>query len=71
MNKSFALGRFWHSSAAYAIATEAGCGDVSTIPPEGHDIYKWPQDLLKPDVSFILQCLVMCMATDKLESVYV
>ena len=43
--------RFWHSSAAYAIATEVGCGDASTIPPEGHDIYKWPQDLLKPDVS--------------------
>ena len=43
--------RFWHSSAAYAIASEVGCGDSTHLPPVGHEIYKWPQDLLKPDVS--------------------
>lgn len=43
--------RFWHSSAAYAIATEVGCGDSTNLPPVGHKIYQWPQDLLKPDVS--------------------
>lgn len=43
--------RFWHSSAAYAIASDVGCGDSTSLPPENHSIYKWPQDLLKPEVS--------------------
>ena len=56
--------RFWHSSAAYAIATELGCGDLGTVPPVGHSIYKWPHDLMKPQVSDITKCLfvsAMCV----------
>ena len=53
--------RFWHSSAAYAIASEVGCGDSTNLPPVGHEIYKWPQDLLEPDVSG--KCLSLKLLT--------
>ena len=43
--------RFWHSSAAYAIAAEVGCGGSDCLPPPGSEVYKWPHDLIKPDVS--------------------
>lgn len=46
--------RFWHSSAAYAIATDVKIGDISNLPPVNHWVYKWPQDLLKPDVVYYL-----------------
>ena len=46
--------RFWYSSAAYAIAQDAKCGDASTIPPKGHPIYKWPSDLLRPSAVIFL-----------------
>jgi len=35
--------RFWHSTSAYSIAEE--CAE---IPPDGHRVYRWPDDLLKP-----------------------
>ena len=46
--------RFWHSSAAYAIATDVKIGDVSNLPPINHWVYEWPRDLLKPDVVYYL-----------------
>ncbi|KAL5506715.1 hypothetical protein EMCRGX_G008443 [Ephydatia muelleri] len=42
---------YWHSSAAYAIASEVECGGKDSIPPQGHEVYRWPRDLFKPDVS--------------------
>ncbi|XP_024129995.1 UMP-CMP kinase 2, mitochondrial [Oryzias melastigma] len=43
--------RFWHSTAAYAIAT-ATSGPVSNLPQRGSEVYSWPSDLLQP--SFVL-----------------
>jgi len=42
--------RFWHSTAAYAISTDVKNGDQSNLPPRGHWVWSWPQDLMKPDV---------------------
>ncbi|RZB39283.1 UMP-CMP kinase 2, mitochondrial-like [Asbolus verrucosus] len=44
------MDRYWHSTAAYAIAqaTHDFPGEVD-IPPEGDSFYHWPSDLLKPD----------------------
>ena len=47
--------RFWHSSAAYAIAAEAKCGGEINIPPRGNSIYQWPDDLLKPSAVIYLE----------------
>ena len=49
------LSRYWHSSAAYAIASEVECGGKDSLPPLGHEVYRWPPDLLKPDVSEALR----------------
>ena len=49
------LDRFWHSSAAYAIATEAKCGGEINILPRGNPIYQWPDDLLKPSAVVYLE----------------
>ena len=46
--------RFWHSTAAYAIAAACEPGDTSDLPPSGHWAYQWPIDLLKPDIVFLL-----------------
>ena len=46
--------RFWHSTAAYAIALEAKCGDEMNIPAKGNAIYQWPCDLLKPSAVLFL-----------------
>ena len=46
--------RFWHSTAAYAIATDVKVGDVSNLPYCGHTVYDWPSDLLKPDLVYFL-----------------
>ncbi|XP_039250254.2 UMP-CMP kinase 2, mitochondrial-like [Styela clava] len=46
--------RFWNSTAAYAIATDVGVGGIESLPPEGHWVYSWPLDLLKPDAVFLL-----------------
>ncbi|XP_078482818.1 UMP-CMP kinase 2, mitochondrial-like [Ciona intestinalis] len=46
--------RFWHSTAAYAIATDVKVGDETHLPPAGHWVYSWPHDLLKPDIVILL-----------------
>ncbi|XP_051880866.1 UMP-CMP kinase 2, mitochondrial [Pristis pectinata] len=45
--------RFWHSTAAYGIATEVS-GKVENLPPPHHELYQWPQDLLQPDLVLLL-----------------
>lgn len=45
--------RFWHSTAAYAIATEMG-GGIHNLPDAHHDVYHWPEDLLRPDLVILL-----------------
>ena len=48
------MDRFWHSTTAYAIATEVGCGTTQHTPPKGHNIYAWPHDLLYPSAVVFL-----------------
>ncbi|XP_070776275.1 UMP-CMP kinase 2, mitochondrial isoform X1 [Enoplosus armatus] len=45
--------RFWHSTAAYAIAT-AVSGPVCNLPAEGSEVYRWPSDLLQPSLVVLL-----------------
>ncbi|XP_022606186.1 UMP-CMP kinase 2, mitochondrial [Seriola dumerili] len=45
--------RFWHSTAAYAIAT-AVSGPLSNLPAEGSEVYRWPSDLLQPNLVVLL-----------------
>ncbi|XP_047201326.1 UMP-CMP kinase 2, mitochondrial [Girardinichthys multiradiatus] len=45
--------RFWHSTAAYAIAT-AVTGPVSNLPYDGSEVYCWPGDLLQPSLVVLL-----------------
>ncbi|KAM8954493.1 UMP-CMP kinase 2, mitochondrial [Pelodytes ibericus] len=45
--------RYWHSTAAYSIATEIG-GGMDNLPEIHHDVYQWPGDLLKPDLVILL-----------------
>ncbi|XP_018539501.1 UMP-CMP kinase 2, mitochondrial isoform X1 [Lates calcarifer] len=45
--------RFWHSTAAYAIAT-AVSGPLSNLPTEGSEVYRWPSDLLQPSLVVLL-----------------
>ncbi|NXC38950.1 CMPK2 kinase, partial [Penelope pileata] len=45
--------RYWHSTAAYAIATETN-GSIQNLPPDHDEVYKWPEDLLKPDLVLLL-----------------
>ncbi|KAI3367680.1 hypothetical protein L3Q82_026519 [Scortum barcoo] len=45
--------RFWHSTAAYAIAT-AVSGPVCNLPAEGLELYRWPSDLLQPSLVVLL-----------------
>ncbi|XP_043534353.1 UMP-CMP kinase 2, mitochondrial [Chiloscyllium plagiosum] len=45
--------RFWHSTAAYAIATEVS-GKLENLPPPHHELYQWPQDLIRPDLVLLL-----------------
>ncbi|XP_051941246.1 UMP-CMP kinase 2, mitochondrial isoform X1 [Hippocampus zosterae] len=47
------IDRFWHSTAAYAIATAVN-GPVCDLPAEGSELYRWPSDLLQPCVVFLL-----------------
>ncbi|XP_062595615.1 UMP-CMP kinase 2, mitochondrial-like, partial [Saccostrea cucullata] len=49
--KPVIMDRFWHSTAAYGIANETSNED---IPLEGHWVYKWPSDLLTPDIVLFL-----------------
>ncbi|KAM3871094.1 UMP-CMP kinase 2, mitochondrial [Diretmus argenteus] len=45
--------RYWHSTAAYAIAT-AVSGPVCNLPSEGSELYCWPGDLLQPSLVVLL-----------------
>lgn len=45
--------RYWHSTAAYAVATEIS-GEVEDLPPLHHQVYQWPEDLLRPDLVIML-----------------
>ncbi|KAM9778003.1 UMP-CMP kinase 2, mitochondrial [Neosynchiropus ocellatus] len=45
--------RFWHSTAAYAIATAVD-GPVASLPSKGSEVYLWPGDLLQPDLVVVL-----------------
>ncbi|CAN9515906.1 unnamed protein product [Ophioblennius macclurei] len=45
--------RFWHSTAAYAIAT-AVSGPPSGLPDESSEVYRWPTDLLRPNLVVLL-----------------
>ncbi|XP_016298252.1 UMP-CMP kinase 2, mitochondrial-like [Sinocyclocheilus anshuiensis] len=47
------LDRYWHSTAAYAIATAVG-GRVENLPKPGSELYQWPEDLLKPNLVLLL-----------------
>lgn len=47
--------RFWHSTAAYALAQVVSDNpNESKLPPSGDSIYRWPADLLKPDIVILL-----------------
>lgn len=45
--------RYWHSTATYAIATEVS-GGLQHLPPAHHLIYRWPRDLLRPNLVVLL-----------------
>ncbi|KAL9864342.1 UMP-CMP kinase 2, mitochondrial [Geothlypis trichas] len=47
------IDRYWHSTAAYAIATETS-GEIQDLPPAQDEVYQWPEDLLKPDLVLLL-----------------
>ncbi|XP_054278742.1 UMP-CMP kinase 2, mitochondrial-like [Macrosteles quadrilineatus] len=42
---------YWIEQQIYAIARTYG----EDAPPEGHPIYQWPKDLLKPDLIFFVE----------------
>ncbi|TSN67113.1 UMP-CMP kinase 2, mitochondrial [Bagarius yarrelli] len=50
---SVIVDRYWHSTAAYAIAT-AVSGREENLPPVGSELYEWPSDLLKPSLVLLL-----------------
>ncbi|XP_034531512.1 UMP-CMP kinase 2, mitochondrial [Notolabrus celidotus] len=47
------IDRFWHSTAAYAIAT-AVSGPVCNLPADSSEVYRWPTDLLQPSLVVLL-----------------
>lgn len=53
--KMVVLDRYWHSTTAYSIAKDAGDGIDEHLPPRGDDLYKWPEDLLKPSAIIFLK----------------
>lgn len=53
--KMVVLDRYWHSTTAYSIAKDAGDGIDKHLPPPGDDLYKWPEDLLKPSAIIFLK----------------
>ncbi|XP_017267613.1 UMP-CMP kinase 2, mitochondrial [Kryptolebias marmoratus] len=53
MKAPIIVDRFWHSTAAYAIAT-AVSGPVTDLPQDGSEVYRWPSDLLQPSLVVLL-----------------
>lgn len=52
----FSVYRFWHSTAAYAIAQAiADYPDSVTLPEQENPIYNWPEDLLQPALIVFLR----------------
>ena len=47
--------RFWHSTAAYAIAKETDAGVLEHLPTKDHSIYTWPNDLIFPSAVVFLK----------------
>ena len=47
--------RFWHSTAAYAIAKETDAGVLEYLPTKDHSIYTWPNDLIFPSAVVFLK----------------
>uniref|UniRef100_A0A023F118 Putative thymidylate kinase/adenylate kinase n=1 Tax=Triatoma infestans TaxID=30076 RepID=A0A023F118_TRIIF len=47
--KHVIMDRFWNSTASYALAES-----TAEIPAQGDSVYKWPTDLLKPDIIMFL-----------------
>ncbi|XP_030642435.1 UMP-CMP kinase 2, mitochondrial [Chanos chanos] len=45
--------RYWHSTAAYAIAT-AVSGKLENLPGPSSEVYHWPEDLLQPSLVLLL-----------------
>lgn len=52
-SSAISLLRYWHSTAAYAIAT-AVSGREENLPVVGSEIYEWPCDLLRPSMVLLL-----------------
>ena len=44
--------RFWHSTTSYAIAKETAFDCY--LPPQGHSVYSWPTDLIRPSAVVFL-----------------
>ncbi|KAM9466180.1 UMP-CMP kinase 2, mitochondrial [Clarias gariepinus] len=47
------IDRYWHSTAAYAIATAVN-GREENLPAVGSQIYEWPSDLHRPGLVLLL-----------------
>ncbi|XP_050309719.1 UMP-CMP kinase 2, mitochondrial-like [Anthonomus grandis grandis] len=50
------LDRCWNSTTAFALGQSVARDPTNlTLPEEGDDVYKWPDDLLKPNKVILLQ----------------